>query len=82
MNRVRNGLAFAYKLWMRFARALGVVNTHVLLTLVFILIIGPFALVVRLFGKDFLDRTLRPSGSYWKPKEPAPHDFENAKRQF
>jgi hypothetical protein len=82
MKTLKSMASFAYRLWMRFARALAIVNTHVLLTLVFFLIIGPVALVVWLLRKDFLDRTMRSPGTYWKPKQAAVHDLESASRQF
>ena len=43
--------------------------TRVLLTLVFALVMLPIGLVLRLVGKDLLDRRLDPAAdSYWKPK--------------
>ena len=71
-----------YRWWMKFAAFLAFVNARVLLTLVYFLLIGPTSLVLRVLGKDFLDRRSKPSESFWKPKEPLTHSLEESKRQF
>ena len=59
----------AYLVWMGLAVVLSFVMTRVLLTLVFGLVMLPIGLVLRLVGKDLLDRRLDPAASsYWKPK--------------
>lgn len=59
----------AFLVWMGLAVVLGFVMTRVLLTLVFVLVMLPIAFVLRLVGKDLLDRRLDPAASsYWKPK--------------
>jgi hypothetical protein len=40
--------------WMRFARGVAIVNTAILLTLFYLVIIGPISLFIRIVGKDFL----------------------------
>ncbi len=67
---------------MLFAKGLAFVNTRVILTLFFLIVIGPIALVLKIVGKDFLDRKIDSSPSYWKPRETAEHTLENATRQF
>lgn len=58
-----------YLVWMGLAVVLGFVMTRVLLTAVFVLMMVPIGLVLRLAGKDLLDRRLDPAAtSYWKPK--------------
>jgi hypothetical protein len=59
----------AYLVWMGLAVVLSFVMTRVLLTLVFAFMMLPIALVLRLVGKDLLDKRLDPAApSYWKPK--------------
>lgn len=59
-----------YRVWMALAVVLGFVMTRVILTLVYFLVLTPIGLVLRLFGKDLLDRKLDPrADSYWKRKE-------------
>jgi hypothetical protein len=59
-------LAWLYRPWMRFAAALGWANTTLLLTLVFYLIVTPTGVVMRLLGRDPMQRRRR-DGSYWEP---------------
>ncbi len=82
MNWIRKIGSRIYKGWMAFARALAFVNTRILLTLFFIIVIGPIALVLKVFRNDFLDRKFRSSGTYWKTRDPQEHTLEHAMRQF
>jgi hypothetical protein len=60
-----------YKGWMAFARVLGAVNTFVLMSLLFFLVITPLAVVLRLLGRDPLHRKVGQKDSYWvKRKKP------------
>ena len=68
--------------WLAFARALGWVNTRVLLSIVYVVIIGIPAIVLKLIRKDLLDRKRSNAASYWAPKESASHSIEQAKHQF
>ena len=58
-------LRVANRIWWRFAQALGFVNSRILLTLFFFLVITPVGLVLRLFGRN----PLKPSGAgtTWSP---------------
>ena len=63
-------LRTAYLGWMTLALAIGWVMSRVVLTLVFVLVLTPLALVARLTGKRFL--ALRPdrgASSYWVPRD-------------
>lgn len=71
-----------YRWWMQFARALAFVNTRIILTLVYVLLLAPVALLLRLMGKDYLDRRLGGEESYWKAKESVDPTLEQSKRQF
>jgi hypothetical protein len=72
----------AYSYWMKFARALGKANALVLLTIVYVVLIGPAAIVLRIFGKDLLDRKAGESLSYWYEKENEQLTLERSKQQF
>lgn len=55
--------------WMGLAFVLGFVMTRVILTVVFVGLVIPIGLVLRLVGKDLLDRRLdRGAASYWREK--------------
>lgn len=59
-----------YVPWMAFAKFLGWLNTRILLTLFFVLVITPVGLVIRLLRKDLLDERSRKSAlTYWKPRD-------------
>lgn len=69
--------------WMAFARALGWVNTRVILTIVYLVVIGIPAIVLRVIRRDLLDRkcdAARPS--YWVKKDALAHTVEEIRRQF
>ena len=57
--------------WMKFAHVLGIIMTHVLLTLVFFIGVTGTGLLMRLFGKDPMDLGRRQAReSYWRDVEP------------
>ena len=72
-----------FAVWMILARILGFINTHILLALVFYTMFTVFGLVMRLFGRDPMDRGLQADrDTYWHHRASPllPHDhFE---RQF
>lgn len=71
-----------FKVWMLIAKALGIFNTYLFLSLIYILIFSPIGLVLRLLGKDFLDRKIeKGKPSYWKPYE-EPKSTEEYYHQF
>lgn len=51
--------------WWTLAHGLGWVNTRLLLTIFFVLVLVPVGVAFRLFGRDLLDR--RGKGSSWTP---------------
>lgn len=53
------------KWWMFLARIIGWINTKVLLTIVFVFIVTPIALMMRLFGHDELHLKNKQQESYW-----------------
>ncbi len=57
------------RLFIRVGGVLGWVNTRILLGLVFILLITPIAVVMRIFGRDPLSRKKKPGeASCWQSK--------------
>ena len=68
--------------WKKFAHALGVFNTKVILTLFYFLVIGIAAVFARIFGKDLLDRKFVDADPLWKIREPLLPNLEEARRQF
>ncbi len=72
-----------YSFWMKLAVVLGWINTRILLFLFFYLVLTPIGLLMRLFGKDFLDRKFeKEKASYWAKREPKDFDLTRYERQF
>jgi hypothetical protein len=70
MNRA---LRRMYDGWMVFVRALAWINTRIILTVVFYLILTPVSVVRRLLGYDSLNRRLdRNAATYRVPRERRP----------
>ena len=70
----------AYAGWTRFFEGLGTVWTAVILAVVYVVSVGPIGLVMRLVGKDPLDRGMLPEPSYWRSHEPNPLGPDRAAR--
>lgn len=72
-----------YDYWMLFAKALGWVNTRILLSLMYFVVFTPFRIVSIVIGKDFLDRKIeKGKDSYWNKREIKPFKKELYGRQF
>jgi len=57
--------------WLALARALGYVNSKILLTLIFYLFLTPLAWFYRLCHGDFLQLKPKNPDSYWTPRDHA-----------
>ncbi|MBN1912824.1 MAG: sxtJ [Candidatus Omnitrophica bacterium] len=72
-----------YVIWMKLAFILSWINTRLILSAMFYLVLTPIGVILRLFGVDFLHRKLEKSReSYWikiEKKGFNPLDYE---RQF
>jgi hypothetical protein len=54
------------KLWMKFGLLLGRIVSPIILAIIFFLLITPYSLVMRFFGRDELRLKLRKRKSHWK----------------
>jgi hypothetical protein len=68
--------------WMRLAVALGHVNSRVLLTLMYYLVVTPYGLVTRLAGRDPLRRRGAREESYWVERKTTRQAREQFERLF
>ena len=75
-------LAPVHTVWMRFAHALGWFNTRVLLGVVYFVVMTPTGFVMRLLGRDPLDRRLRDRPSYWVARKQHPDPKGAMERWF
>lgn len=57
-------------LWEKFGHVLGIINTYVLLTLVYFLVLTPLSMAMRLFGKDILKLKRNKQDTYWESTSP------------
>lgn len=67
---------------MKFAHALGWVNTRIILTVVYLLIFTPVALIFKVIGKDPMERKFEEVNSYWVKREQKAFRQEDYRRQF
>lgn len=80
---LRNIFARLKFYWMKFAHALGWLNTRILLTVVYVLLFALPAIILKILRKDLLSKKLNPSAqTYWTFKQRIEHTVENAKHQF
>ena len=69
--------------WLRFAKFLGKVNTIILLSLVYIIVIGVFALVIKVLRRDFLQKKIdKNSTTYWQERKMAEESLQRFASQF
>ena len=69
------GLAPVFRLWMKFGEKIGWLNSRILLSILFYLIITPIGWVMTLLGKRPLELGFDPQAeSYRVPKESRPAD--------
>jgi hypothetical protein len=72
-----------YDYWMLFAKALGWVNTRILLSIIYFIIFTIFRGISIAIGKDLLYRKIeKDRRSYWQKREIRPFKKELYKRQF
>jgi len=72
-----------YLVWMNFAVLLGWFMTRLILGLLFYIVVSPISLILRLFGKEFLDlKTSSLNRSYWNYKDNDSISHQNYEKQF
>lgn len=71
------------KVWMGLAVILNFIMTRIILSLLYYLILTPLGLILKLTGKDFMERTLsKNKSSYWNIREDNKYLPEHTERQF
>ena len=72
-----------YWIWMIFATILGWFMTRVILTLLFYGIFTPIGLILRLFGKQFIElKWNEKDNTYWNYRPKEKFEKENYEKQF
>jgi len=70
----------AYEKWTAFFRGIGVVWTAIILSVVYVVSVGPIGLGMRLLRQDPLDRGLGAEPTFWRAHEPNPLGAARAAR--
>jgi len=66
-------LAYPYRVWMAVGRVLGRINTRIILTVFFYMVLTPVGLVMRWMGRDPMRRARDPAAaSYRQPRAQRP----------
>lgn len=72
-----------YRVWMTFAIILGWFMTRAILFLLFYGVLTPIGLIMRLFGKQFLDLKLdKEKSTYWNYRATERTDMTDYEKQF
>ena len=72
-----------YKIWMLLAFFIGGIVSRVILTVLFYVVLTPTGLVLRLFGKDILDKKFyKKRESYWVKKDLSGHTKEQYGKMY
>lgn len=73
-----------HRIWIGFSVTLGYFVSRVLLTIIFFIVMVPTGLLMRVLGKDPMDRKLDPNvPSYWiKREDPEETSIERYEKQF
>jgi hypothetical protein len=66
---------------MAFGEALGWLNTRIILTVVFFLVVTPIGVVMRLFGRSPMNPA-RGGETYWTDVEPHSYGDRHIEKQF
>ena len=70
-----------YHGWMKIGLVLGWVNTRIILSLLFYVIILPMAIIMRVMGKDPMARKMDPSAHSYRVKS-TPHPKDHLEKPF
>jgi len=71
------------RMWLLFAQILGKINTILLLSLVYLVVVGFMSLIVRFFRKDLLNKKMNyDQVSYWQTRKTGEQTIDRSKYQF
>jgi hypothetical protein len=80
MQRIMQHLRALWAGWKKVAHVIGNFQARVLLTILYVVLVSPIALLVRAFADPL--RLAQHSETYWVPiQRPPAHDVDEARRQ-
>ena len=56
------------KLWMKFGLLIGMIVNPIVIGVIFFVLITPYALVMRIYGRDELSLRLKKNNTHWKTR--------------
>ncbi len=68
--------------WKRIAAKIAHFQSHLLLSVIYLLILAPLGCLFRLFRQDPLNIRAKKADSYWVPRPPAPPVDEFLKKEY
>ena len=68
-------LFYFYKIWMKLGELLGFINSHLVLGIVYLIVLIPISIIMRIFGYDPLGLKKNFTGSYSKIRKEEPGDL-------
>ncbi len=67
-----------YTLWIKFGDVAGYINSRIILGILFYLLITPVGVVMRMLGKDLLNKKIdKSAATYWESREVQPTSMKN-----
>lgn len=73
----------AYSIFLKVAHAIGWFNTRAILVLIYFLLVTPIAVIIRILGKDPLNRKIcKDESSYWIKRSSVKTVKEQLEKQF
>jgi hypothetical protein len=81
VGSIRGSLRALWEGWKRIAEKILLVQTLIILFLLFALVMGPIALLMKLFRKDPMQAP-RAAGTFWALRERTREQMEECRRQF
>ena len=82
MKPILQFFSLLWRGWKKFAHILGIVNTRILLTVTYFIILAIAGLIRMLIRADLLDRRMDPKPTYYHNREPFKDTLQTVRRQF
>jgi hypothetical protein len=80
-GQVRKSSRAVWEGWKRVAHKISVVQTFILLTIMFVVALGPIALLMKIFRKDPMHAPTE-KGTFWALRERTREKMEDCLKQF
>ncbi|HEX6791231.1 MAG TPA: hypothetical protein VF247_07975 [Candidatus Krumholzibacteria bacterium] len=68
--------------WKKFAHILGIINTRILLTITYFVLLSVAALIRTIARADLLDRKMEKKPTYYRNREPFKDTIQSVRRTF